>query len=87
MVAAVTRLALTPWARQRLSAEDHASLDARADQLDVDVAAIYGSRSREWTVRVFRGDVMTNDLRAHGGLAIAIAGALDDFEQLPAVVR
>lgn len=83
MVAAVTRLALTPWARRGLTADEHAALDARATELGVTVSAIYGSRARRWTIRVFRGDRMTNDLRAHGGLAVAITGALDDLEALP----
>jgi hypothetical protein len=80
----VGHLRLTTVARGQISAEDAAALDARCRELGVRAGALYSFRSRCWTVGV-RDRTRAVELRATGDLAAILAGALDDWEALPAV--
>ena len=76
----MSRIALSPWSRQKMDPIALAVLEQRAWALGCWVSTVLRIRGRrEWVVRAFSTE-RTVELRAQGSLAAIIAGCLDDYE-------
>lgn len=74
----MSRLDLSPMARQMLDEKDRAELEARARAMGVKVQVTRNVRRRYWKVTVL-GERITV-LGGAGPVAAVMAGALDDAE-------
>jgi hypothetical protein len=74
----MSRIGLSPWARQGLAPDDLAELEKRAEALDVTVSTVHSTK--QWSVRVRSGGRSTQ-LRGAGNVAAIISAALFDWQE------